>query len=413
MIMQIETIESVDRLCDIELDWDELYKSDPHAHFYLSSLFTTAVAMRAQNKFRILAAWSQDGRCIGILPLVVTIRWSKSAQCLYNVLDMLGHVFDADYTGILCLPEMENEVCQAFAHTVSQMSFARIILNYFSSPGSRMDTFTRAFPPSLFEWKHNTHFINDGQTNNLICPYIDLPDSFPAYLETLSANTRQKIRRLMRQLDQDPHLKIRRSQPETYTQDVSILAQLWYRKHVKSKGKKRATYLAELFKEVVMLGLAAGTVYLVILWHGDKPIAAQANYYDRVKRQILFHVSGRDESVRDVSAGLALQIHCIRWAIANGCERYDFTIGDEPYKYSLGAVSRPITSAEVFTKTGTNTTERLDESVREDVVNIVHQFAKKGRHAEAHIAAKQALLTWPDLESDHDIKALGTNVDAT
>ncbi|MDJ0917123.1 MAG: GNAT family N-acetyltransferase [Woeseiaceae bacterium] len=404
--MRIETIETIERLFEIELDWDELYRSDPHAHLYLSSDFLCSVAIRVAGKFRILAAWSDDNRCIGLLPLIVTTRWSKSGRCLTNVLDMLGHVFDADYTGILCDPEFEEPVCRAFAGEVSQMAHSRIILNYFSGPATRLDAFTGAFDPEIFDSTANEHLINDGQTNNLVCPYIDLPDSFSDYLASLSANSRQKLRRLLRQLDGDPSLKIRKSRPETYTEDVTILSKLWYLKHAEQKGQKRAARLAELFKEVVMLGLANGTVYLAILWRDGTPIAAQANYIDKAKRQALFHVAGRDDAVRDLSVGLMLQAHCIRWAIANGLERYDFTIGDEPYKYSLGGVDREIVSAEVFTRTGTNINDRLDECSREDALQFIRQYAAKGHNEDARTAARQAALTWPDLTFDGDLSAL-------
>ena len=407
--MRIETIETIERLFEIELNWDELYKADPHAHLYLSSDFLCSVAIRVAGKFRILTAWSDDNRCIGLLPLIVTTRWSKSERCLTNVLDMLGHVFDADYTGILCDPEFEVQVCRAFAGEISQMAFGRIVLNYFSGPASRLDAFTSAFDPDVFKRKTNEHLINDGQTNNRICPYIDLPDNFSDYLASLSANSRQKLRRLLRQLDSDPGLKVKKSRPETYTQDVTILSKLWYLRHAEQKGRKRAARLAELFKEVVMLGLANGMVYLAILWRDGKPIAAQANYIDKARQQALFHVAGRDDAVRDLSVGLMLQAHCIRWAIANGLKRYDFTIGNEPYKYSLGGVDREIVSAEVFTKTGTNVTDELDKNCREDVLELIRQYAARGRDMDARTAVRQAMLTWPDLTLDGDLSALISN----
>ena len=403
--MRIEIVDTVERVFDVELEWDELYKNDPHSHIYLSSRFLSPIAMRTAGKFRILLAWSEDNRCVGLFPLLVTTKWSKTANCLYNVLDMLGHVFDADYTGILCDPEFELQVCEAFAHEVSQMPFGRIVLNFFNGPSRRMEAFLGVFNDETFEQKENQHLINDGQTNNLLCPFIDLPDSFDAYLEGLSANSRQKLRRLMRQMDSDPNLKITRSRPETYAEDVTILSKLWYLQYAERKGHKRATRLAELCKDVVMLGLAAGIVHLAILWYNGKPVAAQANYIDLLKRHALFHVGGRDERVKDLSSGLMLQAHCIRWSIANGLVRYDFTIGDEPYKYSLGSTDRKIASAEVLTKTGANVTHLLDKSCQDDVLKYIRQFSEKGRDSDARIAAQQALNTWPDLSPDHNLES--------
>ncbi|MEO1251110.1 MAG: GNAT family N-acetyltransferase [Pseudomonadota bacterium] len=404
--MQIEIIDTAERVIEIELDWDELYKKDPSANIYLSSRFISAIAIRATGRFRILAAWSGDKHCLGIFPLLVSTRWSKTERCLYNELDMLGHVFDADFTGILCDPEFETDVCEAFAREISKMSFGRIHLNYFGGPVRRLEAFTNAFDPNIFKTRHSDQKINAGETNNLICPYVDLPERFPAYLDSLSANSRQKLRRLLRQLDGDPDLRITRSRPETYKQDVTILSELWFLQYAEKKGRKRATKLAQQFRDVVMIGLASGIVHLAILWRGGKPVAAQANYVDPVKRHALFHVGGRDETIQDLAIGLMLQAHCIRWAIANGLERYDFTLGDEPYKYSFGAIDREIASAEIITKTGLNTTGRLDEDCRDDVAEHIRRYAARGRNDDARTAAKQALEVWPDLSTALDIEAL-------
>ena len=396
--MRIEIIEQPERLFEIVLDWDELYRRDSHAHLYLSSDFLCAIAMRMAGNFRVLVAWSDDGRCVGLLPLIVTTQWRKSSRRLVNVLDMLGHVFDADYTGMLCDSHNESAVAAAFADAVAEMTFERIVLNYFSAPKTRLDAFTSAFDTRLFDSQSNEHIINNGQTNNRICPYIDLPDNYDDYLALLSPNTRQKLKRLQRQFAIDPTLSIRKSRPETYTRDVTILSKLWYAKHVAQKGEQRARRLADMFKEVVMLGLANGMAYLAIVWRDDQPVAAQANFIDWTKRQALFHVAGRDERVRDVSVGMMLHAHCIRWGISKGLTRYDFTIGNESYKYSLGGQDREIFSAEVFTRSGENTTGKLDAQCRDDVVELIRRYVSDGRHDDAAIAARQAQETWPDVE---------------
>ncbi|MEO1135707.1 MAG: GNAT family N-acetyltransferase [Pseudomonadota bacterium] len=319
---------------------------------------------------------------------------------------MLGRVFDADYTGILCDPEHETEVCEAFADTILKISFGRIILNFFSAPTRRLERFCAGFKPELFDTKPVERKINSGKTNNLTCPFIDLPDNFSAYLDTLSANSRQKLRRLLRQLETDPDLHITRSRPETYKQDATILSELWFLQYAEHKGQKRAAKLTAQFKEVIMIGLASGLIYLAILWRCGKPVAAQANYIDPVKRHALFHVGGRDETNRDLAVGLMLQTHCIRWSIANGLQRYDFTLGDEPYKYSFGAINREIACVEISTKTGVNVSGRLDNGCQEDVAALIQRYADRGRSEDARIAARQALEVWPELAPALNVEAL-------
>ncbi|MHA7872079.1 MAG: GNAT family N-acetyltransferase [Hyphococcus sp.] len=318
---------------------------------------------------------------------------------------MLGHVFDADYTGILCDPEREAEVCEAFAREIRTMSFGRIILSFFSTPANRLETFCAAFDSDNFETRLSERKINEGKTNNLICPYVDLPEEFSAYLGTLSANSRQKLRRLLRQLDTDPDLHVTRSRAETRKQDVAILSDLWFLQYAERKGQKRAAKLTAQFREIIGAGLANGLIHLAILWRAGKPVAAQANYVDPVKRHALFHVGARDETVQDLAVGLLLQAHCIRWSIAQGLRRYDFTLGDEPYKYSFGAVDREIACVEISTKSGVNTSGRLDEACHEDVAELIRRYAARGRSDDARIAARQALEVWPDLAAAVNVEA--------
>ncbi|MEN7342124.1 MAG: GNAT family N-acetyltransferase, partial [Pseudomonadota bacterium] len=121
------------------------------------------------------------------------------------------------------------------------------------------------------------------------------------------------------------------------------------------------------------------------------------------------HVGGRDDSVRDFSAGLMLQAHCIRWAIAHRFEEFDFTIGNEPYKHSLGGVDRHIVSRELVTRTGANVGGTLDPTCQDAVRQLIQRYVAKGYRDRARVAATQALETWPALSLDDEIKSLASD----
>ncbi|MEL6359664.1 MAG: GNAT family N-acetyltransferase [Pseudomonadota bacterium] len=409
--MKIEIIETPARLIEIELDWDELYKRDPFANIYLSSRFISSVVARLTSQFRILIAWSGGGTCIGALPLFIKTRWSKSQSCLYNEIDMLGRAFDGDYTGILCDPDHETDVCQAFASEVTKMPFGRMVLSFFNGPLQRLETFCRSFDPAHFVAEHCERKINDGKTDNLICPYVDLPNTYDAYLEGLSANSRQKLRRLLRDIDSNAGLRVTRSRPETFEQDAAILAELWFIQYAERKGIKRAAQIKANFRENIIIGLANGLIYLPILWLEGKPVAAQANYVDPVKRHVHFHVGARDETISSLATGLMLQAHSIRWAVANGMTRYDFTLGNEPYKYSFGAIDRQIGCVEITSKGGINPSGILDPICRAEAAEAIRSFVTRGRVDDARTAARQALNVWPELEEAGHVETLIANAD--
>lgn len=404
--MHIEVIETAERVVEIDLVWDELYQRDHQAHFYLSSRFISAIALRTPGRFRLLAAWSEDGHLVGLFPLILLTQWSKTAKQVCTVIDMLGHVFDADYTGFLCDPDCEVVVAKLFADHLKTQPFARMELSFFKGSHARLEAFADVFRAEGFSVEHREKTLNDGQTNNLICPAIALPENFETYLSGLSANSRQKFRRLIRQLDSDPQLRITRSRPETFPQDVNLLTELWFLQYAPRKGKAKTTKLAQQFRETLMAGLASGQVDLFVLWQKGKPVAAQANYIDPVKRTSLFHVGARDDRVRDLASGLMLHIHAIRWAIARGLTGYDFTLGNEAYKYSFGPAEVEIAAVEIATHSGANTTGKLHPGCRDSVTALLKRFAKQGKAEEARIAAAQALEVWPDLLEAQKIEAL-------
>src|SRR5438094_424297 len=73
-----------------------------------------------------------------------------------------------------------------------------------------------------------TQKSNDGERDNMVCPYIDLPDTFDRYLvDKLSSNTRQKVRRYLRKVESSSDYRLTVSTPATRARDLEILEDLW------------------------------------------------------------------------------------------------------------------------------------------------------------------------------------------
>jgi hypothetical protein len=114
--------------------------------------------------------------------------------------------FAADYTGILSVPAVEHRVIPAFARCIKQMNWARLNLECIRISEPRLRLLLAHFPKANFQ-VDETGRMNDNINNNL-CPFAQLPGDWDAYLDTLSANTRQKIRRLLRLLDTSDEYRI-------------------------------------------------------------------------------------------------------------------------------------------------------------------------------------------------------------
>ena len=107
-----------------------------------------------------------------------------------------------------------------------------------------------------------------------------------AYLETLSANTRQKIRRLLKQVDTTGEYRISHSTPETIERDLNTFSSSGRPSGSPAKGDL-VRYLVRSNRAMLARSFKAGLLFLPTLWKGDRPLAALATMMDPRKRAFL------------------------------------------------------------------------------------------------------------------------------
>ena len=158
------------------------------------------------------------------------------------------------------------------------------------------------------------------------------------YLDHLSANTRQQIRRSMRLYEKSGPLALRRAAdlPEAITFLAGLKA--LHQPYWQSRGEPGA--FAYPFLEALMLGLIAdglanGTVELVRISRGDLAIGYLYNFVYRgqvycYQCGFLFEVDAK------LKPGLVSHALCIEDHLRAGLSIYDFMGGDARYKSSLG-----------------------------------------------------------------------------
>ena len=304
---------------------------------------------------------------------------------------MAGRLFWAQYTGFVCHPDWEEQAIVSLAEKLKKMHWSRIAIKFFRNSERRINFFTDQFPESDFRSSSHRVMINKGKTNNLVCPYIDLPNNYETYLQAqLSSNTRQKIRRFTRQVEGAENLHVRTTDPDTIERDIDILMGLWTQTWSDSKGRKTQG-IARTYRRILQHGFACGALHIVVLWRDDIPLGAQASLIDWQKRSLFFIVSGRDTSRDEPFIGWVLHAHSIRWAIENGIEIYDFCHGEEAYKYSYGAKDRHVEYVTVRTRSGVNLNGVLDPSCIDEVMADTKKFLETDHVEEARTACQQVL----------------------
>jgi CelD/BcsL family acetyltransferase involved in cellulose biosynthesis len=327
--------------------WDAVYDADPDAQVFLSWSWMATWLERREVDGGNAGGWvilvakasPEATTCLAILPLRCRSGEAGGAPRL----TMAGRRF-ADYSGILCRPEAQREAIPALAECVKRIRWQRWQLEFLRCPPEVLTLLLQSFPATAFSVAE-TKTINEGEdTDNSICPYIDLPESWDEFLMSrLSANCRQKLRRLLRTVESSSELHITHATPATIERDIRILLQLWKNRWQERKGEKLQAIL-QLNATILYRNFEDGSVYLPILWHGRRPVGALAFLIDGRKGAIHFCIAGRDQSFNQPSPGLVLHAHSIRVSIERGIRTYDFLRGNEPYKYSFGAHDRTVRS---------------------------------------------------------------------
>ncbi len=392
--MRIEVIDKLADFAKLEDNWNAIYDADPDAQLFMSWKWLSGWLRQISSPWFVLAA-KADGKAnapyVAFLPLRIQTKTENGR--IHNELNMAGN-FSADYTGLLCAPGAEHLAIPAFARYVKQLNWSRLNFENFRISEPRMRLLLAHFPKASFQTSETNRVGKVDGIDNSLCPFAVLPPDWDAYLELLSTNTRQKIRRLLRKVEATGEYRITVATPETFERDLNTLLQFWETKWKPRKGDLVHT-LVRSNRAMLTRSFQSGLLYLPTLWKEDRPLVALATLMDTRKHAFLFYMTGRDETFEGPPPGVILHAHSIRHAIANGFTEYDFLRGNEPYKYSFGVKERHIRCTVVGTKNGLNLGGKIDPRTVSEVLEQATGLHQGGKLLEAERAYREVLLVEP------------------
>jgi CelD/BcsL family acetyltransferase involved in cellulose biosynthesis len=388
--MRVDIIDKTEALAALQADWDAVYGADPEAQFFLSWTWMSKWLAAIGNPWFILAARpdAESSAYVAFFPLWLGTKERKSGG-FHNDIYMGGN-YTADYTGFVCAPDFQEQAIPAFASRVKQLNWTHFRLEFLRASDHRTALFMQEFSTSEFAVAELDRVEKDN-VDNSICPFVRLPGDWDAYLDgRLSANSRQKIRRILRQIENSDAFRITHAGRETLERDIDILLRFWAERWGAQKGAKLNAILKN-YRLMLRHAFEAGALFLPVLWQGERPIGALAILADVRKKSFLFFVGGRDETFDGLPAGLALHGYSIRHAIRHGFVTYDFLRGNEPYKYSFGAEEYRVTSFVLTTKDEKNLGGRLDRRSLPFALERSLEHHRAGRSLEAELGFRQVL----------------------
>lgn len=265
----------------------------------------------------------------------ITVRENDALigiACFYLLDGLLyfnGCVEETDYLDVITAAEHAEQVWTAVFDCLCSSEFPKWDgLDLCNVPAASP---TRTFLPQEaerrgFSFREEVHEV---------CPVIDLPHSFDAYLESIDSKQRREIQRKLRRADA-AGVELVIIRPED---DLETAVDLFLRLLQSSTFEKRE-WLNDgrraVFHETAKAAQAAGTLQLIFLEVNGQKAAALFNFAYRDR--IWVYNSGLDpQSFSKLSLGVVITAKAIELAIEQGYATFDFLRGDEEYKYRFGA----------------------------------------------------------------------------
>lgn len=393
--MRIDIIDTHQELLDIRENWEAVYASDPEAQFFLSWTWISNWLDGDRSQWFVLAAAPDNSSdYVAFFPLRLRTKMRKRGVGFYNEITLAGRGL-SDYSGLITRPECEGQAVPAFSRFLRRSNWAALTLEFFRSSPARLERLLRSLPAKNFRRIEVPAFNKRDNVNNLVCPYISLPDSWDVYLSGLGSNTRQKMRRFLRKVDEGTEYRITVASAETFDRDLDILLNFWRIKWTQRKGD-RLPGLVRANRGMFQACFDEGALFLPVMWQGDRPLGALATLVDHQKKAFLFSMAGRDETVRTpVPSGVALHAYSLRHAIENGIATYDFLRGNEEYKYMFGVDELVLQNLVITAPGNWNIGGKLDPRCVRRVLQMAMRLHKANNLFDAERGYRQVLDVTP------------------
>jgi CelD/BcsL family acetyltransferase involved in cellulose biosynthesis len=322
-----DSIEGFDAL---RAEWNGLVKRSPTDTVFLTWEWQKHWWGAYQpGELRIIAARDEVGTLIGIAPLFI-----DTTDPAERVLRAVGCIDVTDYVDLIADSEHWNAAMVAFAGAMTAMSGQYDRINLCNL---RTDSPTLTSLRACLEACGCATDIADQE----VCPAISLNGSWDGYLEALDKKQRHELRRKMRIAHADEDLTWRVvSLDDDLAANLTDFTRLMAQSsHDKAEFLQNPQHVA-FFMSVMPDMMANGWLQLAFLDYQGEPVAAYLNFL--YEGRVMVYNSGLNPSHGQLSPGIVLLCHLIRWAAENNMHTFDFLRGNEEYKYRMGAVDQKL-----------------------------------------------------------------------
>ena len=276
-------------------------------------------------------AWWQAARTTQA-PLVLAFREAGALRGVAPLMRdggtvrFMGLPDVCDFHAFVYAPEAEEAFFPALAQALATMPWDALVLDGVAEDSPALEGTRRAMQGQGWSVE---------QEREDVSPYLDLPDTFDAYLESLPGKDRQELRRKLRRLGKAGAVRCvdAATEPGLEAALETFLALMG------SSKEEKARFLSpereRFFRTLAQAMAQKGWLRLFFLeLDGTRVAGCMCFDYDGAYN---LYNSGFDTRYAGLSAGLMLKVLCIQEAISEGRRRFSLLRGAEQYKYDLGA----------------------------------------------------------------------------
>lgn len=277
----------------------------------------------ADGMLRLVTVRDDAGALRGIAPM-----YAEPPIDGRTTLRLIGGVEVADYCDLIAAAGAEAEVVRA----VSGVLCARNDWHTLDLRNVPSASPTCALVAALAK----AHGLSAAERIEEVCPVIDLPDSYEAYLESLDKKQRHEMRRKTRKAHAEARIEwYMAGEGHDFDRAVDDFIDL-HQKSQQNKDMFMTPAMQAYFRELAQVMQAAGWLELSFIEVNGQRAATYFSF--AYGNQTLLYNSGYDpQAYAGLSPGIVLLGHLIEQAIERKRKRFDFLQGGETYKYRMGA----------------------------------------------------------------------------
>lgn len=319
---------------DLETDWDQLFAANPkHRPFQAWSWVTAWLKhLAGSHTLHVICLRGDDGQLQFVLPLIRSTGNGRYRSP--RLISMCGYGPEcSDHVGPLRLPSLDSQAARLAATGLARMCGEADRIELDSMDG--LDDFALILGSELEKSNRTIR-----TTEFAVCPAVNLPESWEAYLQILSSNFRSQVRRYSKRIAGHDTMRFRSVEPSdanAFTRELIRLnrSRMGVKGNVSSlEDPKFRDFLLEAVPGMARAGLA----WMDVLEDNGNVVGAALNLVHG--ESVYYYMGGFDESSKDLRPGTALFARLIAHSIENGYRCYDFLRGAEKYKYRWGATDR-------------------------------------------------------------------------